>query len=177
MALRAACWTGVTEKSGLGESVAAPWVVGVLGSWGFPVRRLFAMRCGLGFATAAVRGGGVVPSVRVGNGMHGLVAGPFPGVARCALHPELSHCGLSERVLKISQAVLRRGGASGVVAPQLQISNEYAPSSRLAIRPAALAIPCRPIFKTRSQPWGLYGGQVGETGTPPSPRRGKYAPR
>jgi len=117
-------------------------------------------------------------SVMVEDGMHGLVTGPFPGVARCALHPGLSRCGLSERVLKISQAVLRRGGASGVVAPQLQISNEYAPSSRLAIRPAALAIPCRPIFKTRSQPWGLYGGQVGGTGTLIlSPRRGKYAPR
>ena len=43
------------------------------------------------------------------------------------------------------------GGAADVVAPQLPISNEHAPSSRLAIRPAALAIPCRPIFKTRSK--------------------------
>jgi tetratricopeptide (TPR) repeat protein len=52
---------------------------------------------------------------------------------------------LSERVLNISRAVLRRGGAAGCVAPRLQISLEYAPSSRLAIRPTALAIPL-PIY-------------------------------
>jgi hypothetical protein len=40
---------------------------------------------------------------------------------------------------------LRRGGAAGFVARRLQISLEYAPSSRLAIRPAALAIP-DPIY-------------------------------
>ena len=52
-----------------------------------------------------------------------------------------------ERVLKISRAVLRRGGAAGFVAPRLQISLEYAPSSRLAIRPAALAIPFPVYFQ------------------------------
>jgi hypothetical protein len=50
-----------------------------------------------------------------------------------------------ERVLKISRPVLRRGGAAGFVARRLQISREYAPSSRLAIRSAALALPF-PIF-------------------------------
>jgi hypothetical protein len=50
-----------------------------------------------------------------------------------------------ERVLKISRVVLRRGGAAGFVAPRLQISGEYAPSSRLAIHSAALAIPF-PIY-------------------------------
>src|ERR1700677_335936 len=70
----------------------------------------------------------------------------------------------SERVLKISRAVLRSqnkllgctarrcwGGAAGFVVPRLQISLEYAPSSRLAIRSAALAIPSRSILKTRSK--------------------------
>ncbi len=40
---------------------------------------------------------------------------------------------------------MRRGRPAGVVAPRSQISLEYAPSSRLAIRPAALAIPF-PIY-------------------------------
>jgi hypothetical protein len=35
----------------------------------------------------------------------------------------------------------RQSYGGQVVAPRLQISLEYAPSSRLAIRPAALAIP------------------------------------
>ena len=51
-----------------------------------------------------------------------------------------------ERVLKLSQPGLRRGRAAGFVAPQLQISLGYAPSSRLAIGPAALAIPCLIYF-------------------------------
>ncbi|SPE52254.1 hypothetical protein SBV1_1480044 [Verrucomicrobia bacterium] len=57
---------------------------------------------------------------------------------------------LLERALKISRAVLRAGRAAGFVAPRLQISTEYAPSSPLAIHPAPLAIPFRSIFKTRS---------------------------
>ena len=39
------------------------------------------------------------------------------------------------------------GRAAGIVAPRLQISFKYAPSSLLAIRSAALAIPSRPIFE------------------------------
>jgi hypothetical protein len=50
-----------------------------------------------------------------------------------------------ERVLKIARAVLRRGGAAGFVAPQSKIHEGYSPSSRLAIRPAALTIP-DPIY-------------------------------
>jgi hypothetical protein len=50
-------------------------------------------------------------------------------------------CGSAlERVLKISRGVLRRGGADGFVAPQPKIHEGYSPSSRLALRPAALAI-------------------------------------
>jgi hypothetical protein len=45
----------------------------------------------------------------------------------------------------MARPVLRRGEVSGFVAPRLQISCEYAPSSRLARRRAALAIPC-PIY-------------------------------
>ena len=51
----------------------------------------------------------------------------------------------SERVSKIARSVLRRGEVSGFVAPRFQISCEYAPSSRLAMHPAALAIPY-PIY-------------------------------
>jgi hypothetical protein len=40
---------------------------------------------------------------------------------------------------------LAAGRAAGFVSPRLQISLEYAPSSRLAIHPAALAIPF-PIY-------------------------------
>jgi acetyl-CoA carboxylase carboxyltransferase component len=39
-----------------------------------------------------------------------------------------------------------KGRPAGVVAPQLQIFLEYAPSSRLAIQPAALAIPSPAFF-------------------------------
>jgi hypothetical protein len=56
---------------------------------------------------------------------------------------------LLEPALKIPRAVLRRGGAAGCVAPRLQISGEYAPSSRLAIHPAALAIPFPVYFQNR----------------------------
>ena len=45
----------------------------------------------------------------------------------------------------MAQSVLRRGGLAGFVAPRLQISCEYAPSSRLAIQPDALGIRC-PIY-------------------------------
>jgi hypothetical protein len=62
--------------------------------------------------------------------------------ARPGLFPTLF---LLERVLKISRAVLRRGGAAGVVAPQSKIHEGYSPSSRLAIHPGALAIPF-PIY-------------------------------
>jgi len=69
---------------------------------------------------------------------------PFPipaTVLRC--------CDPLEPVLEISRLVLRRGRAAGFVAPRLQISGEYAPSSRLAIHPAALAIPFPTYFKNR----------------------------
>jgi hypothetical protein len=46
-------------------------------------------------------------------------------------------------------AGLRRGRPAGFVAPRSQISLEYAPSSRLAIQPAALAIPLRAYFSHR----------------------------
>jgi hypothetical protein len=52
-----------------------------------------------------------------------------------------------ERVLKIARAVLRRGGAAGVVAPQSKIHEGYSPSSLLAIHPAALAIPFPVYFQ------------------------------
>jgi hypothetical protein len=55
----------------------------------------------------------------------------------------------SELFLKIPRAVLRRGGVAGCVAPRLQISGEYAPSSRLAIHSAALAIPFPVYFQNR----------------------------
>ena len=48
----------------------------------------------------------------------------------------------------------RSCGGAGRLASLLlgyRFSIEYAPSSRLAIHPAALAIPCRAIFKTRSK--------------------------
>jgi hypothetical protein len=52
-----------------------------------------------------------------------------------------------ERVLKTAWAVLRRGGTAGVVAPQSKIHEGYSLSSRLAIRPAALAIPYPSYFQ------------------------------
>jgi len=52
-----------------------------------------------------------------------------------------------ERVLKISRAVLRRGGAAGFVAPQSKIHEGYSPSSLLAIRPAAPAISSPSYFQ------------------------------
>jgi hypothetical protein len=52
---------------------------------------------------------------------------------------------ISERVLKIARAVLRRGAVAGFVASQSKIHEGYSPSSRLAIRHAALAIPS-PIY-------------------------------
>jgi hypothetical protein len=54
-----------------------------------------------------------------------------------------------ERVLKMARLVLRRGEVGGFVAPRLQISCEYAPSLRLAIHAAALAIPCPTYFQNR----------------------------
>jgi len=46
---------------------------------------------------------------------------------------------------------LRRGGAAGFVAPQSKIHEGYSPSSRLAIRLAASAIPSPIYFQNTLQ--------------------------
>ena len=51
-----------------------------------------------------------------------------------------------ERVWKISRVVLRRGEAAGCVARRSKIHEGYSPFSRLAIGPAALAIPSPGYF-------------------------------